>query len=154
MQSLVGFRRQALPSPPPCSAIRSPRFPSSAVPSLRRSPRQAPTDPLPSFAILFFCAVLFFLLSLLYSFFFPFASMQSSPLTSDSCMQYDLSFVLLRLARRRERLCARVHDLSLSFSPSRSLRRTSKVCHKEYPANRTRDHLSEDRVKSRERNLF
>lgn len=69
MQSLVGFRRQALPSPP-CSAIRSLRFPSSAIPSLRRSPRRAPTDPLPSFAILFFCAVLFFLLSLLYSFFF------------------------------------------------------------------------------------
>lgn len=64
MQSLVGFRRQALPPPALLRSIRSPRFPSSAIPSLRRSPRRTPTDPLPSFAILFF------LLSLLYFFFF------------------------------------------------------------------------------------
>ena len=61
MQSLVGFRRQALPSP--CPPPLHP-FPSSVIPSLRRSPRRTPTDPLPYFAILFF------LLSLLYFFFF------------------------------------------------------------------------------------
>lgn len=152
MQSLVGFRRQALPSP---ALLRHP-FP--AVPFFGYTIPPPITPPSSYRPASIFRHSLLLRRSLFPSFFalllfFPLPRCNrlrllairacntiSRPATA-STKRATLHSLVISLS------CA----LSLSLSLFRSsLRRTSKVCHEEYLANHTRDYLSEDRVKSRE----